>query len=171
MSEMIPIERVEGKIFLIRGQKVMLDRDLAELYGVKTFVLNQAIKRNLERFPEDFMFSLNRQEILNISQIVISSSIKHARNVNAFTENGIAMLSSILRSKRAIQVNIQIMRTFTRLRMLLATHKELIDKFKELEGRVDQHDVAITALVTEIRRIIEIEEKPRKQIGFVAGGK
>jgi len=138
----------------------MLDRDLAELYGVKTFVLNQAVKRNRERFPEDFMFSLTRQEISNISQFVICSvdpnikTIKHSKNVNAFTENGVAMLSSVLRSDRAIQVNIAIMRAFTRLRQLLSTHKELARKFKELEGRVGQHDSVIREILDAIRELM-----------------
>lgn len=101
----VPIERIEKSIYMIRGQKVMLDRDLAELYGVETRVLNQAVRRNVDRFPKDFMFALTRKEIRNISQIVICSEIKHARNVHVFTEQGVAMLSSVLRSKRAIYVN------------------------------------------------------------------
>ena len=172
MTDLIPAEIIENKIYLIRGEKVMLDRDLAELYGVKTFVLNQAVKRNIERFPEDFMFSLTRQEILSISQIVISSSgekiknIKFSKNVNAFTENGVAMLSSVLNSKRAIQVNIRIMRIFTRLRKLLSTHKELAEKLTQLEKRVDIHDVDIQSIFKAIRKMVEPEEKPRKQMGF-----
>ncbi len=166
MNDLIPVERIEQRIYLIRGQKVMLDRDLAELYGVETFVLNQAVKRNRARFPEDFMFSLDRQEIMRISQIVISSSIKFAKHVNVFTENGVAMLSSVLRSERAIQVNMEIMRAFTRLRAILATHKELTDKFRELESRVDRHDEALGVLVAEIKRIIEPEESPTRRIGF-----
>ena len=98
MTSIIPVEILEKKIMLIRGQKVMLDRDLAELYGVETRVLNQAVKRNLKRFPEDFMFALSREEIVNLSQTVTSSTIKHAPNVNAFTEQGVAMLSSVLKS-------------------------------------------------------------------------
>ena len=109
---------------MIRGEKVMLDRDLAELYGVETRALNQTVSRNIERFPSDFMFTLNRDEIMGISQIVISSKIKFSKNVRGFTEKGVAMLSSVLRSKRAIQVNIQIMRAFTRLRSMLATHED-----------------------------------------------
>jgi hypothetical protein len=100
----IPAERIEKVIFLIRGQKVILDRDLAKLYGVETRVLNQAVRRNRDRFPDDFMFSLIREEIRNLSQIVISSSIKHSPNVFAFTEQGVAMLSSVLNSKRAIEM-------------------------------------------------------------------
>ena len=172
MTDLIPAEIIENKIYLIRGEKVMLDRDLAELYGVKTFVLNQAVKRNIERFPEDFMFSLTRQEILSISQIVISSSgekiknIKFSKNVNAFTENGVAMLSSVLNSKRAIQVNIRIMRIFTRLRKLLSTHKELAEKLTQLEKRVDIHNAEIQGIFNAIRKMVEPEEEPRKQMGF-----
>jgi len=118
-KELVPIEIIENRIFLIRNKKVMLDRDLAELYGVETRVLNQAVARNLERFPCDFMIVLTREEIRNISQIVICSKIKHAKNVNVFTEQGLAMLSTVLRSKRAIEVNIQIMRAFVKLREML----------------------------------------------------
>ncbi|MDD5382982.1 MAG: ORF6N domain-containing protein, partial [Candidatus Margulisbacteria bacterium] len=125
MEEIVPIERIENRIYLIRGQKVMLDRDLAELYGVNTWRLNEQVKRNRERFPEDFMFSLTRQEILSISQIAIPSSIKFARNVNAFTEQGVAMLSSVLRSRKAVLVNIQIMRAFVRMKQSLYAHREL----------------------------------------------
>ena len=109
MTELVPIELIASKIYLIRGIKVMLDRDLAELYDVETRVLNQAVSRNIERFPEDFMFSLTREEIMRISQIVISSDIKFSKSVLAFTQEGIAMLSSVVRSNRAVQVNIAIM--------------------------------------------------------------
>ena len=179
MKELIPVERIESKIFVIRGQKVMLDRDLAELYGVKTFVLNQAVKRNSKRFPPDFMFSLTRQEIMNISQFVISSDakenwsqivttskIKHSKNVNAFTENGIAMLSSVLRSERAIEVNIQIMRAFTRLRQIIACNKDLSYLFKELKHKVDKHDVEIGLIIKAIEKMISTEPKHKKKIGF-----
>ena len=126
MLELVPIERIANKIYMIRSMKVMLDRDLAELYDVETRVLNQAVGRNIDRFPEDFMFTLEREEIMRISQIVTSSKIKYAKRVNAFTEQGIAMLSSVLRSKRAIQVNIQIMRTFTKLRGSILDNKNLV---------------------------------------------
>ncbi len=134
MNNLVPAERITDKIYLIRDHKVILDRYLAGLYGVKTFVLNQAVRRNRERFPDDFMFSLTREEILRISQFVISSpeqpadSLKFSKNVNAFTEQGIAMLSDILRSKRAVAVNIAVMRASVRLRQMLSTHKELAQK-------------------------------------------
>jgi len=136
--ELIPIEIIENKIYLIRGHKVMLDRDLAELYGVETRVLNQAVRRNIERFPEDFMFSLSREEVMRISQIVISSGhskkapLKFSKNVLVFTEQGVAMLSTALNSARAIQVNIAIMRTFVKLREMLLTHKDLQRKIEDM---------------------------------------
>ncbi len=131
MTTLVPIELIASKIYLIRGIKVMLDRDLAELYDVETRVLNQAVSRNIERFPEDFMFSLTREEIMRISQIVTSSEIKFSKSVRCFTEQGVAMLSSVLKSKRAIEVNIAIMRAFVKLREALLDNKDLR---RELEG-------------------------------------
>ncbi len=151
----IPVERIEKAILLVRGQKVMLDRDLAVLYGVETRALNQAVKRNRDRFPDDFMFELTRDEIRNISQSVIcSSTMKHAKNVYAFTEQGVAMLSSVLHSKRAVQVNIEIMRAFVRLREILSTHKKVARKFEELEGRIAEHDEQIVAIFDAIRQLM-----------------
>ncbi len=167
MSKLIPTERIESKIYLIRGQKVMLDRDLAELYGVRTFVLNQAVKRNIERFPEDFMFSLTRQEIMSISQIVISSEIKYSKNVNVFTEQGVSMLSSILRSKRAIQVNIAIMRAFVKLRHILASHKDLAEKLDKLERRVAKNEIEVKAVFDAIRELMQPPKSGGGKIGFV----
>lgn len=166
MKHLIPHERIERKIFLIRGQKVMLDRDLAKLYGVETRVLNQSVRRNRERFPNDFMFSLTRSEIMNLSQIVIGSKIKHAPNVFAFTEQGVAMLSSVLNSKRAVQVNIQIMRIFTKLKEMVSTHKELAHKFAELERRIESHDQHIHSLFEAIRQLMSVPESKRRHIGF-----
>ncbi len=130
---MIPVERIERSILLIRGQKVILDRNLADLYGVETRVLNQAVRRNRDRFPDDFLLELTREEIRNISQIVTCSTIKHAKNVYAFTEHGVAMLSSVLRSPRAVRVNIEIIRAFVRLRQLLKSHADLAWKLAEME--------------------------------------
>jgi len=124
----IPAQRIERVIYLIRGQKVMLDRHLAQLYGVETRVLNQAVRRNKDRFPNDFMFTLTRQEIRDLSQIVISPGLKHAPNVFAFTEQGVAMLSSVLNNPRAIKVNLEIMRAFVRLRGMMAPPKEVARK-------------------------------------------
>lgn len=137
MRHIIPVELVEQKILVLRGHKVLLDRDLARLYEVETRVLNQAVRRNAERFPEDFMITLTREEISGISQIVTSSGLKYSKSVMAFTEEGVAMLAGVLRSKRAIMVNISIMRAFVRLRALLSSHKDLARKLSELENKYD----------------------------------
>ena len=150
----IPAERIEKAIVLVRGQKVMLDRDLAVLYGVETRVLNQAVRRNIKRFPPDFMLELTREEIMRISQIVISSEIKYSRRVHAFTEQGVAMLSSVLNSERAIEVNIAIMRVFVRLREMMATHKELAFKLIELEERLEGHDEQIQNIFEAIQQLM-----------------
>jgi hypothetical protein len=152
-------ERIEGLICLVRGQKAMLDRDLATLYGVETRVLNQAVRRNLKRFPSDFMMAMTREEIRNISQVVICSDIKHARSVFAFTEQGVAMLSSVLHSDRAIAVNIAIMRTFALLRRHLTGHAELA-------RHVQDHEQKIQAIFDILRGLTSPPEPPRRQIGF-----
>jgi ORF6N domain len=162
----IPTERIEGAIFLIRRERVMLDRDLAVLYGVETRVLNQAVMRNQERFPDDFMFELTRQEITGISQIVTSSTLKFSKRVTAFTEQGVAMLSSVLRSKRAIQANVEIMRAFVRLRKVIGAHGELTAKLTELERRVTTHDEDIEAIFNAIRRLMSPPPTKSKEIGF-----
>ena len=162
----IPAERIEQKIFLIRGMKVMLDRDLAILYGVATMVLNQAVKRNKERFPADFMFQLTKKEFQNwISQIVISKNDKMGlrRRPYVFTEQGVAMLSSVLKSKRAVKVNIQIMRTFTKLREMLGSHTDLIRKINEMEEKYDEQ---FRIVFDALRQIIHEEQKPKPKIGF-----
>lgn len=169
MKEVIPAEIIENKIYFVRGYKVMLDRDLAELYGVETRALNQAVQRNKDRFPDDFTFALTREEILRISQFVISSSgrdtLKFSKNVLVFTEQGVAMLSSVLKSKRAVQVNIAIMRTFVKLREIMTSHKELGRKLEALEKKYDgQFRIVFEA----IRQLIEVDEKPKKKIGFIA---
>ncbi len=168
MSEaIIRREQIADRILVLRGQKILLDRDLAALYGVETRVLNQAVKRNADRFPEDFMFALTREEIVRVSQVVTSSgALKFSKRVHAFTEQGVAMLSSALRSERAVQVNIAIMRTFVRLREMLETNRELAKRFAELESRVEQHDEEIAAIVEAIRQLIAPERKPRREIGF-----
>jgi len=159
----IPIERIEKSIMLIRGHKVMIDRDLAKLYGVETRVLNQAVRRNIERFPEDFMFALTREEIRNISQIVICSEIKHARNVHVFTEQGVAMLSSVLNSKRAIEVSILIMRAFVQLRQMISSHEDLLRKVEEMEKRYDRQ---FRVVFDAIRALMAPPEPKKKKIGF-----
>lgn len=162
-------ERIESSIFLIRGHKVMLDSDLAGLYGVATKVLVQAARRNKERFPPDFMFQLSRQEFRILrSQTVTSNTGSGGRRYApyAFTEQGVAMLSSVLRSKRAVLVNIQIMRAFVKLREMLATHRDLARKLAQLEKRIEGHDEEITAIFEAIRQLMEPPEKPGKRIGF-----
>lgn len=166
METIVPVEAVEKKIYMIRGQKVMLDRDLAELYGVETRVLNQAVRRNIERFPEDFLIKLTRDEIRDISQIVICPGIKHAPNVFAFTGQGIAMLSSVLKSDRAIQVNIAVMRAFVKLREVLSTHKELAHKLAELEGKIERHDDEIKAVFDAIRGLMMQPAPKKRKMGF-----
>jgi hypothetical protein len=166
VSSLVPIER---NIYLIRGLKVMLDRDLAALYGVETRVLNQAVRRNMERFPKDFLFSLTRKEVMRISQFVISSDMKFSKHVFVFTEQGVAMLSSVLNSPRAVQVNIEIMRAFVRLREVLATNRELSQRLAELERKFGTHDEQIQAIFEAIRQLMAPQnpaEPPRKQIGF-----
>ena len=147
----IQVERIEKTILLIRGQKVILDRDLAELYGVETGPLNRAVKRNIQRFPGDFMFQLTGEETERLRcQIGISKRGRGGRRYfpYVFTEQGVAMLSSVLKSERAIQVNVAIMRVFVRLRKIMATHKELAFKLVELEERLEGHD-------EQIQRIFE----------------
>ena len=163
-TELIPVERIRAAIILLRGQKVMLDRDLAELYGVETRVLNQAVKRNKDRFPDDFMFPLTREEIRNISQFVISSTrSKHAPRMYAFSEQGVAMLSGVLNSPRAVRVNIGIMRAFVQLRHLLATHEDLARKLAELEKK---YDAQFQVVFDAIRQLMTPPEPPPKKIGF-----
>jgi len=159
METSVPIERITGKIYLIRGQKVMLDRDLANLYEVETRALNQAISRNKDRFPDDFMFELTREEIMRISQIVTSSNIKYSKRVTAFTEQGVAMLSSVLKSDRSIQVNIQIMRAFTQLRQMLLTHDELKKKIEAMEKKYDEN---FRIVFEAIKQLIETDTRPKK---------
>jgi len=164
-SSLIPTERIERAIYFIRGEKVMLDRDLAELYRVETWVLNQAVTRNRDRFPPDFMFELTREEITGISQTVKSSNLKFSKRVTAFTEQGVAMLSSVLRSKRAVQVNIEIMRAFVRLRQMFASNAELSRRPDELESKYDRQ---FKVVFDAIRNLMKPAPADHKQIGFRA---
>ncbi len=168
------LDRIESKIYFIRGKKVMLDSDLAFLYQVETKSIKRAVKRNLSRFPEDFMFQLNKLEAHNLrSQIVTLGSryqfgtLNRGQNIKylpyVFTEQGVAMLSSVLKSERAIQVNIQIMRTFTKIREMLTTNRELREKIEKLEKKYDKN---FTIVFDAIRKLITEEEKPRNPIGF-----
>jgi len=164
MGKVVPVERITTKIYLIRNIKVMLDRDLAELYEVETRVLKQAVRRNIKRFPKDFMFELTYQELRNLrSQFVMSSWGGVRRAPMAFTEQGVAMLSSVLKSDRAIQVNIQIMRAFTQLRQMLSTHKDLQRKIEEMESKYDEQ---FQIVFEAIKQLLETDEKPKRKIGF-----
>ena len=159
----VSVERIEKAILFIHGEKVLLDRDLAELYGVETRVLNQAVRRNIDRFPKDFMFELTRDEIMRISQTVTSSQIKYSKRVHAFTEQGVAMLSSVLNSKRAIEVNIAIMRAFVKLRQMVAAHKDLEKKLAALEKKYDDQFKIVFDAIAEL---MTPPEKPKRKIGF-----
>jgi hypothetical protein len=164
----IPIERVVQSIRWIRGQKVLIDSDLATLYGVTTGNLNKAVKRNVDRFPSDFMFQLEPEELANLKfQFGISSWGGRRRSrPYVFTEQGIAMLSSVLNSERAVKVNIAIMRAFVKLRRMLDTNRELAQKFSELERRVGKHDEEIVEILEAIRQLMAPPEKPPREIGF-----
>ncbi|MEE9604045.1 MAG: ORF6N domain-containing protein [Candidatus Scalindua sp.] len=161
----IPEETIEGKILLIRHKKVMLDTDLALLYEVEIRALNQAVKRNIERFPGDFMFQLTKGEYESLrSQFVTLRRGQHRKYLPyAFTEQGVAMLSSVLNSKRAIQVNIQIMRAFIKLREMLLTHKELKQKIEAMERK---YDYQFKIVFDAIKKLLEPPEKPKGKIGF-----
>jgi hypothetical protein len=188
-KEIVTIEQIARRICYVRGEKVLLDVDLAALYGVTTKVLNQAVRRNRVRFPGDFMFQLTTEELRilrsqivtsrsqgaedqaaekNSSQIVTSSKRHGGRRYRpyVFTEQGVAMLSSVLNSDRAVGVNIAIMRAFVRLRQTLDANRELARKFDQLERRVGKHDEEIAAILETIRRLMAPSEKPRRQIGF-----
>ena len=156
-------ERIEKSILQVRGLKVMLDRYLAELYGVETRVLNEAGRRNAGRFPPDFMFKLTRDEITRISQVVISSNLKFSKSVHAFTQEGVAMLSSVLNSPRAIRVNIEIMRAFVRLRRMLVSHVKLARKLEALEKK---YDAQFRVVFYAIRQLMAPPTAVRKKIGF-----
>ena len=181
--EIIPAGQITQSIFLIRGQKVMLSQDLAALYGVAVKVLNQAVKRHTARFPADFVFQLTPEEFDNLKSQVVTSSrgvsprsrsqtvtLKRGQNIKylpyAFTEEGVAMLSSVLKSDRAVKVNIAIMRAFVTLRETIETNRELARKFAELEKHVGKHDAEIGAIIDAIRQLMAPLEKPRREIGF-----
>ncbi len=172
---LIPIKKIADKIVLVRGEKVMFDTDLAELYQVETKVLNQAVKRNLHRFPEDFMFQLSKKEMKNLKSQIVTSSWGGARKLPyVFTEQGIAMLSSVLNSKIAINVNIQIIRVFTQMRRALLTHKDIIFKLQQLERKMLKHDANSKKLEGDIQRIFELLKSlisqpklpPMKKVGY-----
>ena len=164
---LMPQEAIEGKILLIRGKKVMLDRDLAMLYGVETKYLKQQVKRNIERFPDDFMYRLTKKELEDLIFHFGTSSWGGTRKPpRAFTEHGILMLSSVLNSKKAVHVNIQIMRTFVKLREMLSTHIELKRKIEELERKYSKHDKHFQIIFKTIQKMLNPTEKPKTKIGF-----
>ncbi len=182
----LPDEIIGQKIFILRGQRIMLSTHIAKLYGVSVKILVQAVKRNIERFPEDFMFQLTWNEAESLrSQIVTLNNIggKESRSQNvtlkrglnikylpyAFTEQGVAMLSSVLRSRKAIQVNISIMRTFMKFREMFATHKDVIQKLNALERKTERHDKEIKVVFDAIRKLMMPAEQPKRRIGFRVG--
>ena len=177
MNDLIKSERIENMIHIFRGQKVVLDYDIAQLYQVPTKRLNEQVKRNTDRFPADFMFQLSEEEydilIANFGKAKLKSQFATSRWGGrrklpyAFTEQGVAMLSSILRSKRAAHVNIAIMRAFVKLREILSAHKELAHKLNELEQKIGDHDVTIKAVFKAIRKLMAPPKKPRRKIGFI----
>jgi len=172
--ELLTEEKVISKIYLIRDRKVMLDRDLAEMYGVETRVLNQSVKRNSKRFPEDFMFQLTEEESENlISQIVISNHGGLRKLPYAFTEQGVAMLSSVLHSDTAIEVNISIIRIFTKMREMLFASKDILIRLEQIENKVlaqnekiSKHDDDLQMIFTALKQLLIQEEVPRKPVGF-----
>jgi len=164
---LVPIDRIERRIVMLRGEKVMLDADLAELYGVSTGVLNQAVKRNRSRFPDDFMFQLNQKEADSLrSHFVISNRGGRRYLPFAFTEQGVAMLSSVLRSSRAVQVNVQIMRTFVRLRQLLSSNAGLARKLAELEAKYDERFKIVFDAIRSLMQDQEERRKSKRPIGY-----
>lgn len=166
-ASVVPLERIESRIYLIRGQKVLLDFDLAELYGVQTKALNQAVKRNLGRFPDDFMFRLSAAEGAAIRSQIVTASRRNLRfEPYAFTEQGVAMLSGLLNSPRAIAVNVGIMRAFVRLRQLISSHTELARKLAALERK---YDAQFKVVFDAIRELMSPARPRRRELGFHTG--
>ena len=170
VSTLVAPESVAQRILLIRGHKVMIDADLADLYGVPTKALNQAIRRNLERFPSDFMFQLTaeeKQELVtncdHLAKLKFSSSLPHA-----FTEHGALMLGNVLKSSRAVEISLLVVRTFVQLREMLSTHKELAAKLEELDRKFSSHDQAIAGLIDAIRQLMQTPDGLSHPIGFTA---
>lgn len=167
MDAIVPIEMIERKIYLIRGQKEMLDSDLAELYGVPTKVLIQAVKRNTKRFPPDFMFQLKNQEVASLRSQIVTSSLEHGGRrylPYVFTEQGVAMLSSVLNSERAVEVNILIIRAFVKLMEMIASNKELAKRLEELEKK---YDAQFKVVFDTIRQLMIPPEIKKRKIGFI----
>jgi hypothetical protein len=167
------VQVIERRIYLIRGQKVMLSPDLADLYQVETRALVQAVKRNIERFPGDFLFQLSGEEYASLKSQFVTSSWGGARRAApyALTELGVAMLSSVLRSKRAIQMNIVIMRAFVKLREALAAHEDLARKLEQMEATQRKQGSILVAVIQEIKKLKQPPRRPKPRIGFVTGDK
>ena len=169
INSLLSEETIANKIYFIRNQKVMLDRDLAALYGIETKVLNQAVKRNMSRFPEDFMFQLTEIEFQNLKSQIVTSSWGGSRKLpSAFTEHGVLMLSSVLKSDKAIQVNIQIMRIFTKVRQMLLDTTELKIDILQIQKKLENHDKNIELVFSYLDELSEKKEneKPRTKIGY-----
>ncbi len=164
MRQTVRIESIQQNIFIIRKQRVMLNSHLADLYGIETRVLMQAVKRNADRFPDDFMFELTREEINRISQFV--TSLKFSKAVYVFTEQGVSMLSSVINTPRAVHINIAIMRTFVKIREILHNHKDLMRKLENLEQKYESHDLQIKAVFDAIRQLMEPAKKKPYEVGF-----
>lgn len=168
---LVPDETIATQIHWIRGEKVMLAFDLAKLYGVPTYRLNEAVKRNMDRFPDDFMFQLTQEECTNLtSQFAMSSSWGGRRRPpNAFTEHGVLMLSSVLNSERAIAVNIRIMRVFVRMNRILMNDRELMHLLEHMEGRQEAHAEALQELFEAVKQLMEKPAMDRKRLGYKGG--
>lgn len=163
----IPNEVIASKIYLVRDKKVMLDSDLAELYQVETKRLNEQVKRNLSRFPEDFMFQLTSDEWDNLKSQNATSSWGGRRTIPfVFTEHGVLMLSSVLNSERAIEVNIKIMRVYTEIKEMLLTHKDLLLKMEEMEKKVSGQDDKILQIFNYLKQFVQEQKQPRKEVGY-----
>jgi hypothetical protein len=170
LQVLIQEQKILNRIYLVRGEKVMLDKDLAEMYGVETKVFNQSVKRNIERFPKDFMFALSEKEWSNLRSQIVTSSWGGARyKPNVFTEQGVAMLSSILSSKTAIEVNIRIIRVFTKMREFALTHKDILLQLNKLEKEVKGNTKDIKNIFLVLKELIEKQQMPavpKRKIGF-----
>ena len=164
---MIPDELVMNKIYIIRGKKVMLDEDLAELYQVETKRLNEQVRRNIDRFPDDFMFRLTKKELENLKSQFATSSWGGRRKLPlAFTEQGVSMLSGVLNSETAIRVHIQIIRIFTRMREMIMTHKDILLQLEKIEKKLAGHDEDITLIFQYLKQLLNPPQPPRRKIGF-----
>ncbi len=167
-KQILAVEVIENKIFLIRGKRVMIDSDIAKLYGVTTKKLNQQVKRNRERFPDDFMIQLNLLEKLEVvTNCDHLKNLKYSPNLPfAFTEHGVIMLAAVLNSSRAVETSVLVVRAFIRLREILAAHKELAEKMKQLESKIEKHDKQIIAIFEAINQLLAPPMVPKKKMGF-----